>query len=303
MDESPTQIWESVSLAACGAQMPYEYAACKALYESGIRVNHFYTSSGGFVPAVVYLTDQFDQITVEEMLDIIPCGPLARNMNQWEWFWRAVCFGGRAKAMEMEPGSDCQGSNRGIDLARDRTIKMLRRILNCDPESYKKLNGRLHVMVKEVTSFCSLFSKGTVKCINQWYSNEDVVQCFQAASEIPLYTGPFAFSQYWRGRKWIDGAAEISHPVQDRYTVCIATTPFDKQPNQPVCNLKWGRPLGEIARDYGTRGSTELEARPFYLDLYNQGYKDALCYIQQRTCYLNATGRSLLDQSTVEFYM
>lgn len=286
---------ESESYSASGLHAPYHLGASIAANRCNIKSEYIYVCSGG-APAGLNRIFRWSErpeygLTCERLLSLFPQGKYQKAPDSWAWFTN--CCNRRCRRQPVgatPPGGDGQGSDRGADLVRDRAILLLHEYLEREgPDAYKKCNGRLYITVTRLSRRLGLPCETVY--INEWTSNKDLIECVKCSSTIPGRIGPYCWGQYWRGQYWMDGGVYVIHPIRNKATVCISTSPFDIRPDQPANREKGfqggqpsSAPLGEIARQYDC-GSDECLDLDFYRQMYENGFKDAQMYYQFRRHY------------------
>lgn len=288
---------KSLSFSGCGLHLPYLMSASQCLLQRGITAEKYYGVSGGVYVCAAHI--MAEKITVDETMSMYPFDQpaLRRNQGMCQWIgnWcRSICCCRHPKALQQmsphTPGSDNEGSNVGIDLVRDRAIHRLCEMINRSPDTYKRMNGRLHVTVAEVS--CRLCcSRHATREINQWENNEDLIRCIKATSEIPTRTGPYALGQRWRGKMYVDGGVQIMHPIEDFNTICVSTSPFSVRKEQPAYRIKAGEidaktnkpkfDIPEIGREI-TMSASEILGREEYQKLWQLGWMDTEAWLKYR---------------------
>jgi hypothetical protein len=248
------------------------------MLQFGVWADYVYACSGGAFAAMFYIYDwrRFN-VTKQTMLDVIPSGRKAKEPGCCAWIGlccRAMCARRRAAPVE---------SGVGTDLARMRALDMVTDCLTRDgKDAYKRANGRLHLTVTRTTRCCA----GPISVVvNEWFSNQDLLDCIRCTTDIPGRAGAINTGQVWRGNRWVDGGVEVIHPIRDVRTVCVTTSCFAIRPDQPAYHIKSRPPdgpvIGEIGQDIPV-GSTTVFPIAFYDRLWDEGTEDAVGYIRRR---------------------
>ena len=275
-------------MSAAGVKSPFPIAAAKVLLDCRVYAKHVYATSSGCFAAAYYLCDWRSRVSIEDIVRIMPRGKLRPNVP----WWRSVFCCARnthrrrhlgserdiRKRMAQDPATykgDGKWTDRGIDLARDRSLLFFEQLVRSTPHFMDRIRGRLTIAV------CRL-ARGRTEYIDRWDDVDDFMKCVYAASFIPTMAGGWC-GERWRGATYADGGLLTIHPIKDRHTVCITTLPFSDRPHSLAARLK-GRQfkdgMGEISWNYGDRGSARVLRRHHYYQLWARGERRARQYVR-----------------------
>jgi len=329
-DKEPIYL-EDVCLSGAGLHVFFHEAVVFEFLKQDVEIGHIYCTSAGMVAGLSYFDKWNRYIDLEDMKQLLPSGKDKRNVpvsSCRKWCpcskrrpHRAepiVHRGGRAdiEAISTYKG-DGRGTDKGIDLARDRMLRLASLLIERNPNLYKEVSGRLHVyvsawprveyiavvlilmiaalllelaqvwiiLVVALIAFLLVisFSFG-VRCISSWSSNHDLIGCLYATSEIPEAAGhTWLKGQTWRERRWIDGGLWCMHPVRNENTVVVSTVRFDTQKWEPAYRLKRhvrnGR--GEISWPLKGKGSQYVLSPRHYEQVWRRGTIQARRYLAE----------------------
>lgn len=198
---------ETLSFSASGLHVFYHTGVARAMLDENIMVERIYATSGGTMSALYLLLDWRSIATLDRLLSVLPVDEACRkNETLRDFIWKRLIHR--------------DTTAMGIELARLRVLRLLEEWVRQDPNTYKRVSGRLFIGVTRMPD-------GEKHVFSSWVDNEDLLGCIRASMDIPGVAGaPGLLGELWRDNRWIDGGFADLHPIECKNTITVSTLPI-----------------------------------------------------------------------------